>query len=311
MALVFRDAVCPPLPQFSASVPDAAIVGLLGAAGSGIAEILRLAAGVLKPREGAVDGPSQRCFVPVSGGPLLETAGVVAVEYALDVVDPVERFRLHRSLEEARRRGASVLVATHNLDLLKDFDEAWWIEEGRLRLKADPSEVATAYLREAARRIRELGQGASPRLDPSLRAGDGRAELISIQTLDESGAPVSVWQSGETAVIRVRVQFHKAVEDPVIGIMIRTRVGLEVYGTNTELEGVKLGPCQAGDIREVEFRFRCELCPREYTLTAASHDPDGVWHDWMEDALAFSVADTRYTAGVANLRAKVSARALT
>jgi len=38
----------------------------------------------------------------------------------------------------------------------------------------------------------------------------------------------------------------------------------------------------------------------------ASHDPDGVWHEWLEDAVAFLVTDGRYTAGVANLRARVS-----
>jgi lipopolysaccharide transport system ATP-binding protein len=54
--------------------------------------------------------------------------------------------------------------------------------------------------------------------------------------------------------------------------------------------------------------MRCDLCPQEYTLTAASHDPDGVWHDWIEDAVAFTVADSRYTAGVANLRATVTSR---
>jgi lipopolysaccharide transport system ATP-binding protein len=96
------------------------------------------------------------------------------------------------------------------------------------------------------------------------------------------------------------------VEDPVVGIMIRTRVGFEVYGTNTELEGVKLGPVVAGDTRTVTFSFSCNLCPREYTITAASHDPDGVWHDWLEDAVAFSVVAPRYTAGVADLRARVS-----
>ena len=46
-----------------------------------------------------------------------------------------------------------------------------------------------------------------------------------------------VWRSGELAVVRVRVRFRSAVADPVIGIMIRTRIGFEVYGTNTELEG--------------------------------------------------------------------------
>ena len=89
-------------------------------------------------------------------------------------------------------------------------------------------------------------------------------------------------------------------------MMIRTRIGLNVYGTNTELERLQLGPRKAGDKIQVSFAFRCELCPEEYTLTVASHDPDGVWHDWLEDAVAFSVSDNRYTAGVANLRAEVS-----
>ena len=107
------------------------------------------------------------------------------------------------------------------------------------------------------------------------------------------------------ATVLVTVRFHQAVADPVIGLMIRTRVGMNVYGTNTELEGLKLGPCAAGRQLQLSFSFRCELCAQEYTLTAASHDPDGVWHDWLEDAMAFAVADGRYTAGVANLRATV------
>jgi hypothetical protein len=115
-----------------------------------------------------------------------------------------------------------------------------------------------------------------------------------------------VWASGEDVMIRVVVEFAAGVADPVVGIMIRTRIGFEVYGTNTELEKLKLGPCAAGDRREIAFRFRCDLCPQEYTITAASHDPDGVWHDWLEDAVAFKVSDTRYTAGVANLRAAAS-----
>jgi lipopolysaccharide transport system ATP-binding protein len=128
---------------------------------------------------------------------------------------------------------------------------------------------------------------------------------VSLETLDENGLPTQVWQSGRPVSVAVRVRFERAVADPVVGIMLRTRIGFEVYGTNTELEGLRLGPCQAGETLRVTFSFPCDLCPREYTLTAASHDPDGVWHDWLEDALAFSVVDERYTAGVANLRARV------
>jgi Wzt C-terminal domain len=73
---------------------------------------------------------------------------------------------------------------------------------------------------------------------------------------------------------------------------------------------LKTGNLAPGDGLQVEFRFRCDLCPGEYTLTAASHDADGTAHDWIDDAVAFVVADSRYTAGVANLRAKVEVRRL-
>jgi lipopolysaccharide transport system ATP-binding protein len=83
-------------------------------------------------------------------------------------------------------------------------------------------------------------------------------------------------------------------------------VGFEVYGTNTELERIKLGPRAQGDTVTVVFSFLCDLCPRAYTLTLASHDPDGTVHDWLDDAIAITVTDERPTAGVANLRAKVT-----
>lgn len=118
------------------------------------------------------------------------------------------------------------------------------------------------------------------------------------------------WRSGEAAAVAVTVRYREPVENPVVGIMIRTRIGFEVYGTNTELEEVPLGPCGAGIRLRVLFRFRCDLCPREYTLTAASHDPDGTLHEWLDDAVAFTVAGDRFTAGVANLRAQVSVERL-
>jgi lipopolysaccharide transport system ATP-binding protein len=144
----------------------------------------------------------------------------------------------------------------------------------------------------------------------SQRRGDGRAELIAIETLGASGQPAMVWQSGETVTVRVTARYGDPVGDPVIGIMIRTRIGLEVYGTNTELEKLTLGPCAAGSERRIDFRFCCGLCPGEYTLTVASHDPDGTAHDWIDDAVAFVVTDSRYTAGVANRRAQVAVEKL-
>jgi lipopolysaccharide transport system ATP-binding protein len=89
-------------------------------------------------------------------------------------------------------------------------------------------------------------------------------------------------------------------------MIVRTQIGFEVYGTSTAAERVAIGPRKAGESVTVVFAFLCDLCPQAYTLTLYSQDPDGAVHDWLDDAVAFTVTDERATLGVANLRAKVT-----
>ena len=311
MAVEFHAVTHPPLVEFTATAPEGAVVGLIGEDAAGSRALLRLAAGIERPAKGEVRGPSSRRYV----GPLdslnLGPVQVLALDHALACHDALVRARAAIGLERLRRSGASIFLASHEEELLAALsDEIWWIHEGGLAARGDPRETLAAWRRHVASRLRAWGETVTSPLAPAFRRGDGRARLIALETLGADGKPTMVWQSGEPVSVRVTVQFQQPVADPVIGIMIRTRVGMEVYGTNTELEQVKLGPCDAGQTLRVTFSFRCDLCPQQYTLTAASHDPDGVWHDWLEDAVAFTVTDSRYTAGVANLRARVSVETL-
>ena len=293
MALAFRRVTCEPLQNFDAAVPDGVVIGIIGENGSGKGRLLRLAAGIELPASGSVER--------------LGAEPVVLFGETLASQDALEREKVAMAFDGLRRAGKSVFLISHEEGLLRRLaDEVWWLHAGRLAGRGDPEEVLTAYRKHIAERLRAWGETSPMPLAPRWRRGDGRAEILGVETIGENGAPTAVWRSGELAVVKVRVCFRDAVADPVIGIMIRTRIGLNVYGTNTELEKLKLGPCAAGDIRELTYAFRCELCPENYTLTVASHDPDGVWHDWLEDAVSFAVSGERYTAGVANLRATVS-----
>ena len=214
-------------------------------------------------------------------------------------------------LVQLRRAGATIALVSHDEALLESCaDEIWWIRDSALIARGDPREVLAQYRRHVAADLRASGENQLPPLSPTMRNGDGRAALEQMELLGEHEAPSTVFRSGETMAIRVTVRFSRPVADPVVGIMIRTRIGLNVYGTNTELEHLKLGPVESGEKLRVTYRFHCDLCPGDYTVTAASHDPNGLWHDWMEDAVAFKVSDTRYTAGVANLKAQVDSEKL-
>ncbi len=307
MPLSFREVYAPPLAGIDVSAPEGSVIGIVGENGSGKSRLLRLAAGIDQPVSGTIERPeSGRLLGPLD--PLnLAPFPLLLIDGTLAQHDAVVRERAAIALDRMRRNSSVILLVSHEEDLLLRLaDEIWWLHEGRLAGRGDPQETLAGYRRHIAQRVRAWGATVNAPLSPHMRRGDGRAEITAIGTLGESGEPTMAWRSGELAVVKVRVKFNAAVDAPVVGIMIRTRAGLNVYGTNTELERVKLGPCAAGESLEISFAFRCELCPGDYTLTAASHDPDGVWHDWLEDALAFSVTDDRYTAGVANLRATVS-----
>jgi lipopolysaccharide transport system ATP-binding protein len=312
MPLFFRQVHARPLIGIDAAAPDGSVIGVIGENGSGKTRLLRLATGIDQPESGTIERPDPARLL----GPLdmlnLAPAPLLSIDGTLAQHDALVRERAAVALERMRRGSSIILLVSHEEDLLLRLaDEIWWLHEGRLAGRGDPQETLAGYRKHIAQRIRAWGALVNAPLSPRMRRGDGRAEIAAIQTIGEDSQPTMIWRSGELAVVNVRVRFHQAVEEPVIGIMIRTRVGLNVYGTNTELERLKLGPCASGDALEISFAFRCELCPGDYTLTAASHDPDGVWHDWLEDALAFSVTDDRYTAGVANLRATVRSSKVT
>jgi len=310
MAIVFRRLSSDPLQDLEVSAPDGAIIGVIGEDGAGKSRLLRLAAGLEKPTSGSVDGPPSARLLGPDDLLNLSPAGALLLDHALARRDLLVRERAAVALGRMCRSGTTVLLVSHEEELLRRLcDEIWWLHQGKLAGQGDPAEILTAYRRHVGARLRAWGESMQPGLVPRLRRGDGRAEVLRVEAIGEGGASTLVWRSGELAVIRVSVRFREPVNDPVLGIMIRSRAGLNVYGTNTELENLKAGPVREGDILRVSFAFRCELCPQEYTLTVASHDPDGVWHDWLEDAVAFSVTDSRYTAGVANLRARVTLEA--
>jgi lipopolysaccharide transport system ATP-binding protein len=307
MAIEFRGVRFPPLRDLTVSAPSGAVIGIIGEKGAGKSALLRLAAGTAKPEAGEVTSEGERRYLGPLDALQLSPVDILLLEHSLAPHDALVRARALAGIDRLRSAGTTILMVSHELDLLQAVcDEVWWLDAGALARRGHPREVLDAYREHIAEKVRAWGATLTSPLRPAMRRGDGRAEILSIETLDGAGSPTAIWRSGENVAVRITVRYHDRVEEPVIGIMIRTRIGLEVYGTNTELEKVSTGVFAAGGRLRIEFAFRCDLCPGEYTATAASHDGDGTTHDWVDDAVAFAVADSRYTAGVANLRAKVT-----
>jgi len=256
---------------------------------------------------------------------------ILVVDEVLAVGDAIFVNRCVQKFEEMRRRGVTVLLVTHDVGLVKLLcDRAMLLYRGRALALGDPSDVVNRYNGLVLERQKEfaeanpppgpppaLTQPAAERFEPlaeplaySFRHGDRQAEVVRVELLNQAAKPARAFCSGENMQVRVEVRFREPHPRPVVGIMIRTRIGMEVYGTNTELEQAGPGPAARGDWIEVTFEFACRLTAQEYTLTVATQSHDGASHDWLDDVLTFQVVDTRRAAGVANLQARVKSRRL-
>ena len=229
---------------------------------------------------------------------------ILIVDEALAVGDAVFANRCVRKFDELKKRAVTVLFVSHDLALVKQLaNRAILLLGGRIEAQGEPRDVINRYIGL----VLEKQKSDAPReAQGSFRHGDGTSEILDIGLLNSRGEPARAFASGERVTVRVRSLFHRAKSDPMVGILIRTRIGMDVYGTNTRVEGIELGDFDAGETLNIAFRFDCWLTPQEYTLTVATQNPDGSSHDWVDDAIAFEVIDAKSMAGVANLRAEVT-----
>jgi len=233
---------------------------------------------------------------------------ILIVDEALAVGDAVFANRCVRKFQELRERKITVLFVSHDLGLVKQLsDRAILLLNGRIEAVGAPNDVINRYIGLVLEK--QAPETRQERLRSSFRHGDGTSEIVGVQMLNARGEETAAIASGEPVTVRVQARFHRAVSDPMVGILVRTRIGMDVYGTNTRIEHAHLGDFEAGQLLEVDFGIECWLTPQQYTLTAATQNADGSSHDWLDDAIAFDVVDTRVAAGVANLRAKVEWRA--
>jgi ABC-type polysaccharide/polyol phosphate transport system ATPase subunit len=233
---------------------------------------------------------------------------ILIVDEALAVGDAVFANRCVRKFQELRERKITVLFVSHDLGLVKQLsDRAILLLNGRIAAQGAPNDVINRYIGLVLAK-EESKNKKDDRIHASFRHGDGSSEILGVEILNARGEAATAVTGGEPITVRVRSRFHQAKSDPMVGILIRTRIGMDVYGTNTRLERVRLGDFQPGDELEVDFEVECWLTPQQYTLTVATQNADGSSHDWLDDAVAFDVVDTRAAAGVANLRAQVKWR---
>ncbi len=234
---------------------------------------------------------------------------ILIVDEALAVGDAAFANRCIHKFEDLKRKQVTVLFVSHDLGLVKRLsDRAVLLLQGRIAAEGRPSDVINRYVGHVLERERQTPRPENDGLNSSYRHGDGSSQVLEVQMLDRQGNPATSIRTGEQVEVKVRARFLKPVREPVVGLLIRNRLGIDVFGTNTRLQQKGLGNFEAGEELEVSFRFDCLLTQQEYTLTVATQHWDGSSQDWLDDVVSFRVVDSVETAGLVNLHTEIEWR---
>jgi ABC-type polysaccharide/polyol phosphate transport system ATPase subunit len=252
---------------------------------------------------------------------------ILIIDEALAVGDAVFQHRCMRRLKEMQEDGVTIFFVSHDLASIRALcSRAILLHSGQAVADGRPTKVLThyqkiimtrenAYDQEQARAERaseeqniNLVLDDMPKIECAYRHGDGSAEVLRVQLLDNADRNIAVVETGESVTIRVLVRFHTDVINPVFGFLLRNRHGIHLYGTNTELQQIRLGDIRRGELLEISFPFDCWLAPDSYSVTVAVHSRDAISYDWLDNVLLFQVVSPIAMEGVANLNATATVR---
>ena len=252
---------------------------------------------------------------------------ILIIDEALAVGDAVFQHRCMRRLKEMQESGVTIFFVSHDLASVRALcSRAILMHAGHAVADGKPTKVLnhyqkiimareTAFDRDQAlseSRVSQSDVGSRlkemPKIECAYRHGEGSAEVIRVELLDNADRTVALVESGEAVTIRILTRFHVDADEPVFGFLLRNRHGIHLYGTNTDLQQVDIGKVRRGDTLEIVFPFNCLLAPDSYSVTVAVHSRDGVSYDWLDGVLLFQVVSQIPMDGVANLNALATVR---
>jgi len=220
---------------------------------------------------------------------------ILIIDEALSVGDAYFQHKCIQKIRYFKEKGATLLFVSHDAGAVKSLcDRAVLLHKGNVIRDDAPDIVLDYYNGLIAKKQsdEEIKQIETSFGKMETRSGSGKVKIERVEIFDERDVSKRAFCVGDHAKIRCHIRFNSTMVCPTVGILIRDRLGNDVFGTNTyHLETQKL-KFQKGDKAIVEFKLQLNLGYAHYSLTVGVHSKDSHLvdnYDWWDQCLVFQI----------------------
>jgi lipopolysaccharide transport system ATP-binding protein len=239
---------------------------------------------------------------------------ILIVDEALAVGDAYFQHKCIRRIRRFREQGTTLLFVSHDPGAIKTLcQRALLLDRGQLIKDGAPDAILDYYNALIAKKNLDakIHQVETQHGKTRTRSGSGIARIKDVDMTTAAGKPARAFRTGEKALIRCAVEINQSLDNPTIGMLIRDRLGNDIYGTNTHHLKIVSGHWRAGERLIAQFRLPLNLGPAHYSISIAVHTFDTHLEencDWLDQSIVFQVIPDKrpHFIGVAALFAEAT-----
>ncbi|MGP9765394.1 ABC transporter ATP-binding protein [Halomonas sp. AOP13-D3-9] len=275
-------------------------------------------------------------------------ADILVIDEALSVGDAFFVQKCMRFLRKFMEHGTVLFVSHDTGAIINLCQRVVWLDKGEIKMIGEPKDISKAYLaamyisqqdgtapmtvnkdeksdssdqEETVEDVRDM------RLDflnttqyrndieivkfdeNSEGFGSGGAVIDSAHLLDENDQRLAWVVGGENVTVRIECTANAYLASPIVGFLVKDRLGQHLFGDNTYLTYVEEPIHIAeGETFVANFQFRMPVLPMgDYSMTVAiaeGSQQGHVQHHWMHDAIVLKSHSSSVSTGLVGVPMK-------
>ncbi len=272
-------------------------------------------------------------------------ADILVIDEALAVGDAVFTQKCMRFIRKFRENGTLLFVSHDMGSVLNLCEQAVWLHAGQIWQLGAAKEVSEAYLHYTLQEVygHEAQLQAIEQTDAAIappcinavpddappalayqaqlsvhnnlseangwKSGAGEIESVALTVHGMRQNYTDVLQGGETVQMRITAVAHQVMAQPILGFLVRDKLGQDLFGENTlPLTSKEPHLVQAGERFQADFIFKLPMLPNgDYAVMTSLADGDlhnHVQHHWLHNALFLRVVSSQIRYGLVGVEFK-------